>query len=288
MNEEAAGRSRPRLMIEAFVAAGPRKSVEEYEEGAKELGEDCAGFCSVGDYVIFWICDGMSKGHELPKRSSHPGFNTRILAQDLSEGFARIMGQALMKAQAFDREVDLQKDLFGDIATAWQSRLRDYFADVESKGELERWLAELLPQMADGSYRLSWSSTFLGGVYHVQERSLALVNIGDSGAVVIGEREQKKVPPTKAREMLGATISRGERLQVEVRPLGLAADWEHFEDMECFLAMSDGVSRNLDALLQALVEAKTLPFGQLRRLLLTREELTYDDQTVIIGRLMPE
>jgi hypothetical protein len=286
MDKEVTGRSRQRLMIEALVSAGPRKSGQEYRERGKELCEDCAGYFAVGDLIIFWICDGMSNSHELSKRTLHPGFNSRILAQDLGEGFARVMGEALSSSNAFDLGIDLGKTLFSEIAEHWQNRLMEYIADVQYEGNLEQ-LIGAMPEMADGSYRMEWSSTLLGGVYNEQERTLDIVNIGNGGAVVIGEGSIWVTSKTPSLVLI-ATIVQKDRIRAEIYPVELDTNWKHLDDVKYFLAMSDGVSFNIDLLLRELSELKNASISELRRRLIMRGELTYDDQAVIIGRLMPE
>src|SRR5512147_1982016 len=38
--------------------------------------------------VVFWVCDGTSNDDALPALGKLPGFNSRILATDLGQGFA--------------------------------------------------------------------------------------------------------------------------------------------------------------------------------------------------------
>jgi hypothetical protein len=209
------------------------------------------------------------------------------LAQDLGEGFAKIIGEVVIKYLTLSPGIDLQKTLFAYIAEKWQNRLVEYIADVENEGTLGHLLGKI-PKMAGGSYRLKWSSTFLGGVYNEQERTLDIINIGDSGAVVMGE-EPKAVTPKKIREILLATLSHGDNLQVEVCPIEVDAEWEHFKGVEFFIAMSDGVSRDLNVLLHTIEnDLKSVPVDEIRQCLLMRGELSYDDQSIIVGRLLPE
>ena len=271
-------------MVEAMVAGGARKSADAYEKGARELCEDCAGYLSFGEFIIFWICDGRSNDHVLLKRHSHPGLNSRILAQDLSDRFASVMMEAAGGGGGF--AVDLQKELLGSVADDWLVRLNEYIAGVERQGKLDRLLAAM-PQMGDGTYAMEWSSTLLGGVYDQGKRALDMVNFGDCCAVAIGGG-QPLVTKQSTPVCLGATLSPGGTLQVDVRARNVDAEWYHIEDVRWFIAISDGLSANPQSLLLEMEAMVDIPVSGTRRHLLARGELTYDDQAVIIGRLVPE
>lgn len=68
------------------------------------------------------------------------------------------------------------------------------------------------------------------------------------------------------------------------------ANWECFNGVEYFFAMSDGVSaQNLGKVLQQIdVDVVSATVNEIRRQLLMRGDLSYDDQAVIIGRLMAD
>jgi hypothetical protein len=272
------------LLLESLVAAGPRKSGDEYRDGALELCEDCAGFCLLGEFTVFWLCDGTSNSHELARRENHPGLNVRMLAADLGEGFGALLAEALREATEFVPDPTLQQALLARVAEEWQERLVGYLADVAAAGELSG-LLENMPEMADGSYRLEWSSTFLGGVYCQATQTLHVLNLGDSAAVVFGE-DAWIVAPNNTCAVLLAKISPDEPLAPKVYPVGAEAQWQQFALVQRFLALSDGHAEDLPALLEELQAAKDRPFGQLRRELLNRGELTYDDKAVVLGQVI--
>lgn len=126
------------------------------------------------------------------------------------------------------------------------------------------------------------------GVYDELKHTLDIVNIGDSGAVLIGE-ESKVIVPKDTAEILIATIRRDvDELQVDVCPMQVDVEWERCAGVECFVVISDGVAKtDLNLLLQELKENLTKEcVEEVRYHLLMRGDLSYDDQAVIIGRLM--
>lgn len=271
-----------RLMIEALVAAGPRKSAEEVK-ASPELCEDAAGYLSLETHVIFWVCDGTSDSNSLPPHLNQPGFNSRILASDLGQGFGRIAAEALFKGE--DPRVSLPRQLFEDIACQWQGRLFKYLDGIENEGKLPGLLARL-PHMGDGAYRMKWSSTLLGGIYNAGNQTLDILNIGDCGAVVLGQRAETVVPRATCG-ILVANIKGETPLEVNVFPIETEAEWEHFEAVTCFFAVTDGVSKDLSAFLSEMEEDLVkLPLCDVRGRLLASGALTYDDRAVVIGTLL--
>jgi hypothetical protein len=285
MDDERRGHRVDSLMVEAFVAAGPRKSLEEYKEDPLELCEDTAGYLSLRESVVFWVCDGTSNDDALPALRKLPGFNSRILAADLGQGFANLCAKALLKGT--DPKSSLPKTLFGGVCTEWERRLVEYVSVLESGGKLDGLLSQL-PEMGDGSYRLKWSSMLLGGIYNTGDHTLDILSIGDCGAVVVGEAPQI----VAAKETCGiilATVTRPRPIKVEVFSAEVDSAWERYEGVTGFIAMSDGVSKDLDGLLTKLQESlsKGCSIGDIRARLIADRALTYDDRCVIIGRLLP-
>ena len=271
-----------RLMIEALVAAGSRKSPEEYS-ASPELCKDAAGYLTLDEHVVFWVCDGTSDSNALPRHLNQPGFNSRILASDLGQGFGRIAAEALLKGE--DPRASLPKELFDDIVCQWRGRLIEYLRGIENEGKLTALLTRL-PLTGDGAYRMKWSSTLLGGIYNERGRALDILNIGDCGAVVMGE-EPHKVLPRATCGIVVANIRADTELDVNVFPIEVKADWEHFESVTCFFAMSDGLAKDLGAFLSETEEnLKNMPLGDVRRRLMTAGTLTYDDRAVVIGTLL--
>lgn len=274
-----------RLIIEALVAAGPRKSIDAYKRGLSELCEDIAGYRALDRGVLFWICDGTSNSHELPAWRGKPGFNSRILAQDLGRLFSCLAGKALLQRRG---KYDLAKRLFAGIATKWRERLHAYLAEVEKSGKLERLLAGL-PQMADGTYRVQWSSTFLGGMYDERTQTLSVLNVGDSGMVVIAD-QPRMVVPNDERGILVAMLSRGKKFEVDISLIPVEESWEHFRGVRGFIAASDGVAKDLRTFLSQTKAAVTAQstIGGMYTQLSFQDRLTYDDRAIITGRLVPE
>lgn len=271
------------LMIEAVVAAGPRKATMEYVEGDTELCEDCAGYRAIGDVTIFWICDGTSNSHELPSLWGSPGFNSRVLAQDLGERFGQVVAEALVKGAEPDAGLHIK--IFEDVAGDWQERLISYLSRLEREGKLVQ-LLNKMPRMGDGLYGMKWSSAFLGGIYNQQEMTLDIVNVGDSVAVVLAD-QAGYVGASDCCVILIASISGPEPLKVEVCPVAVEVDWLHFNAVQRFVAVSDGVAKDSGAFIEEMEGSMCgLEAYDLRRRLLMSGALTYDDKAVIIGQIM--
>lgn len=118
------------------------------------------------------------------------------------------------------------------------------------------------------------------------ERTLDIVNIGDSGAVVVGG-QPAHVMPNKKRVIVVATFSQDEKVEIDVNTSETLR--ERYNGVNCFIALSDGVASNLEKLLYRLDDSlKSMSIDEARRRLLSRVDLTYDDRAVIIGRLMQE
>jgi hypothetical protein len=203
----------------------------------------------------------------------------------LGQGFASLCGDALIKGE--DPKPCLPKDLFGVVSAEWQRRLVDYVSVLESDGNLDKLISQL-PEMGDGSYRMKWSSMLLGGIYNERERALDILSIGDCGAVVVGEKPQI----VATRETCGiilATLTPANPIKVDVFSVQVDSVWEHFEGVTDFIAMSDGVSKDLDGLLTKLRDSLSggNSIGNIRARLIAERALTYDDRAMIIGRLLP-
>jgi hypothetical protein len=274
-----------RLTIEALVAAGPRKSSEEYRSGLFEPCEDIAGYRILDRGFLFWICDGTSNSHELPAWKDQLGFNSRILAQDLGWEFSCLAGRALLQRKGYQKS-DLVKRLFEGIAKKWRERLIAYLDEVERHGKLERLLSRM-PQMGHGAYRMQWSSTFLGGVYDERAQTLNVMNIGDSGIVVIADRP-RMVGAKDGPGILLATIRQASPLDVDVSSVPVEdAGWEHFRGVRGFVAASDGVAKDLRMFLSQTGDTvpTQLTVDRIYRQMNLQSRLTYDDRAIIIGRL---
>lgn len=285
------------FVIEALVSAGPRhSSLAAYREDrtSAELGEDCAGYASMGGRSIFWLCDGTADGLALPRLefgsdaqdSATFGFSARILAQDIGQGFVAQMAKALREGTD-PTGVDLAVTTFQAVADEWQDRLRIYLARLREIGRLDQ-LLHALPEAADGSLRVKWSTTFLGGVFDERRGRLAMINCGDSGAAIM-TAPPAVVTPNKRRVVLGAVVHAGDAPQVTVTAYAQAdSAWEVFEGIEGFVMVSDGLARrDLRGLLQALAaDFGPRPLAEVRRELLRRADLTEDDKAVLVGRFL--
>lgn len=275
------------FLIEAMVSAGPRKAASAYEAGgeATELCEDATGVLSLTNgRQIWWLCDGTSQGDHLPPVGDTAGLSTRMLARDL--------GDCFVKWGVKGGESEPANEVLSRLEALWQWRLETYLSEVERLGVRSQ-LDDVCAINADGSRSLKWSTTFVGGL--VQSgggpASLHLFQAGDSGAVVVSRnaesRQAHAVLPTPERVIVQANILE-DRVSISVHAPTRGLKRQMFNGIVGFVAMSDGLIRSdLESFLYRIEKlAAEYPMSRLREGLVSRNDRSFDDKSLIVGRFI--
>lgn len=275
------------FILEVMVTAGPRHELSDDHCQPIELGEDCTGHIAIAGTSIFWICDGTSNSTTLPKTGPRLQCSSRILAQDIAARFAAVMVEKRREQVALD-DIDLKLSVFEPVARDWEERLAVYVQQLNQEGTLNA-LLESLPQSADGSYEMKWSTTFLGGLFDETNRTLDLVNYGDCGAVVAAEPGAVVEPnPHRVIFLAHFTAERNPSIFVAATTNDQTS-WRRWSDVKGFLAMTDGVVKTpslkcyLARIHQQLDRWSLL---ELRRHLGRMKDATEDDKALILGRFL--
>ena len=281
----------PAFIVEAFVSAGRQKSRRDYEDIALspyDLCEDSAGVVALQGAYLWWLSDGTSDGSFLGPIGKHAGLTTRMLARDLGAAF--VDAQRRADSPIHDR----QADMFDRIHQLWQERVAEYLRQISAAGHWEN-LRNHFPLNSAGSLVFEWSSTFLGGVLQVLNgaHSLSVWQSGDSGALVLaarnGTRKTEIIAPTSDRIKLRVIASEPEAFSLEIF-VGRQGQMPmyHYDGVEGFFAMSDGLTKgDLDNYLVGLqAKAASHSAQVIRDGLLQRRDKSYDDKSLVVGRLL--
>ena len=274
------------LAVEAYSSAGPRKSPKDYDNpelSPHDLCEDAAGVLATGTGFLWWLSDGTSNGSYLPPVGNHAGLTTRMLARDL--------GDAFMTAQLVVAPGDTSVRMLKDVESLWYDRLYRYLEQLLEAGAWDEFKAKA-PRNSDGALQFKWSSTFMGGVIDRAGEGMTVYQAGDSGALIVrrmgGITLVETILPTKDRITVRALISDG-ALQVDVFAGDRGAlPVDRFDGVHAFFAMSDGLTKgDLAAYLPSLQGlAANRSVAELRTGLLQRRDKSYDDKSLVIGRMM--
>jgi hypothetical protein len=270
------------FLIEALVAAGPRKSAADHDgPGGRELGEDVVGLARAGERWVFWLADGTSDSFSLVHGDQV--FTARTLARDLGSAFcaAAVRGRGL-------RAEDMQSLVLDEVARDWQASLSEVIAAVHAQGTLETFL-QAFPEVPDGRRQILWSSTLIGGVFDEASGVLEVWNAGDSGALVAA-RPNGVIEPRRQRIFVVTTLTpEPGGAAVEVAAVG-AKDCTvvRFEEVTGFVAMTDGV---IDGKLADVLGALRDSLGRqsltdIRRGLLRRCDRSHDDKAIVFARYL--
>jgi hypothetical protein len=284
------------FVLEAMVAAGPRKdaasSSDRDAEG--ELCEDSVGFIVRNARWIFWLCDGTSGGHVFPR--VHLGnetalpfrFSSRSLAQSVGETFAAEASSAVSDPLDVSA-TELMYAVFRKLEAEWQRRLAAYFKHVPADDT--KTLLAALPRDAQSVPFARWSTTFLGGIFEEESRTLGVTSYGDSGLIVVATPHERSrlVEPNSRRLILTVTFPNAGPPQVQVHS-GDDNAWTSYSSVAGFIAMSDGVTpRNasLNAFLpRVYANLGKFPLDRVREMLLELGYHSGDDKSIIFGRFL--
>lgn len=269
--------------IEVLVSAGPRKTTAEYDSDkvALELCEDSAGVLTAGDISAFWVCDGTSNGPSIA------GLSNRAFSRDLGRQCSREMIKQLVTGSCELDSCDLGGEYFSSLVKGWRVGVSDFISNFVDAGTEAAFL-DSIPQIDHETWRLTWSSTLLIGIFRREQRELTLFNRGDCGAVVLGDKAFV-VRPNRDIVALACTIRRqfSGALSASFTWPRIASPprCELFHNVTGFLAVTDGFSNSpLEEFLEGLVTTiATSPIAEVRSALLRRADPSYDDKAIVFG-----
>ena len=292
--------------FELLTSPGPRKDSGAFSRSVlRELGEDAAGLLQLPAYSFFWLSDGTSQ------ESIWPGFSARILAQDIGALFTQTALQKsislLPPASAASSLapistpnvfyqaptthpvnfscLDLVQSALENLRSAWQDIVNERWRKLLDTGETEAYLHRFT-QYGDGLLRVGWSTTFMAGVLQHENKTLEIMNLGDSGCLV--QSSTHDVIPTGIsgdRIFVQLETSPGNPQPPAVRVSSPKLDTDAvqvFENVEALLCITDGNSAtSLTTLFKEHGKRGVLGLAELIK---QSRPFTYDDRSLILGQ----
>lgn len=273
--------------LQMFASPGIRKD----KQNDQELGEDATGFVYTHEYAVLWIADG-APGTNLEFEGSH--FNSRTLAQCMGECFETV---------ALKDEIPrtpLDEVFFREFTDELHKKLSELLKGVDeclrqNKDSIS--LDELLPIKMNGkekTYSFTWSTTFVGVIIDIENKSCYTISMGDCIALVNSITPKKILshiipPSTKLKIIIGETNrsfiewSISENLDSsKIEITKSCPNFETTKNIESIILMCDGVITYKDIENKFADKDVEVIWGELKPM----NNKTDDDKTAIFFKIL--
>lgn len=257
---------RPTLILQATVAAGPRKDLDL----DRQLGEDVICVAQSEDRAAFCLCDGTSDERDFFK------LTTRRLAQDFATEFVEASlsesGERPAHQQAADRMIRKWNEYFKGW---WQQLNAAQQSDCRSR----------LTELPDGRRTQQFSFVMICGKLDLHSRTLAIAQYGDCFGWVFTENEKISLPPVQGRIYFQVVCKGDESPFLRVTETLGKVTFAAFERVCGWIAATDGVG--LFPELNAYVETCNMSHSELIYSLQSVRVRTCDDRGLVTAFFRP-
>lgn len=176
----AVSTTRPILVLQATVAAGPRKELD----ADRQLGEDVACIAQSSDRAAFCLCDGTSGD-----KSFHR-LTTRRLAQDFASEYIEACLVESSEVPAHQRAVER-------MIRKWNQHLHSWWAQLDRMQQAQSRAA--LSELPDGRRVQQFSFVMICGELDLTSRTLVIAQAGDCFGWVFTDSRKFCLPPVPRR-----------------------------------------------------------------------------------------
>lgn len=257
---------RPTLILQATVAAGPRKDLDV----DRQLGEDVVCIAQTDDRAAFCLCDGTSGERDFFK------LTTRRLAQDFATEYVEASLSDTNEIPAHQRAADrmIQK---------WNHDFRDWWQQLDATQQSARRSA--LTELPDGRRAQQFSFVMICGEVWLHSRTLTLVQSGDCFGWVFTDSEKISVSPVRGRIYFEVVCCGEDAPLLRVSEALGKVTFQSFEKVCGWIAATDGVGSFRD--LNAYVETFGASPAELVCSLRSVRVRTCDDRGLVTAFFRP-